>query len=670
MGPGMSTRPLAAGPPADPASRTGPARRLLLPVLVFACACAAFLPALEAGFVKWDDDINFLDHEAWRGLSSRHLAWMFTTFHNGPYQPLAWVTLGLDHASWGMDPFGYHLTSLLFHGATAVAVFLLSRRLLAIASPASSARIDAAASLAAVLFAVHPLRAESVAWITERRDVVSGVLLVLALHAWVGYARDPRAQGARGRYAWSLGLFAASLLAKGIGMTLPLLMLVLDRFPLRRGEPVGRLVAEKVPFLMLSAIAAILAWVGQSQVGAPAAWEGHGLPERLAQACFGLAFYARKSLLPTGLSPLYPLHAPIDPLATRFVLSAAAVIAGATAAFLLRRRLPALGAALAAYAILLLPVLGLAQVGPQLVADRYSYLPAIPLALLVAGVVLRLGGAGTAIGLAAVAALAAPTWRQAAAWKDTITLWTRAVEADPLEGQSRRKLVLALTEEAARAGDPAESTALLERALEACAAGLALAPDPFFASHAARVHSLLAEVRPERAEEHLERALEFTARAVELGRASAGFDGGAYLDHGLLLCRLRRFDEAAQSFRELVERDPEDMDARMMLAQSLIEAGRVADAVEHLEKLRTTIPEHPTVWIEIGRARRLRGERELSQTALRRALQLLLRALGPEAERSSEYQRAVQELKALASAPEPPPPSPSAPPPAPQPGPP
>lgn len=157
--------------------------RLLVPVLIALITFAAFLPTLQNQFVNWDDAENFLDNPHYRGLGWTHLRWMWTT-HLGHYIPLTWMTLGLDYLLWGMNPFGYHLTSLLLHAANAVVFFFVVRRILTLALPSPSERRHAlavAAGVAALLFAIHPLRVESVAWVTERRDVLSGLFYLLTI---------------------------------------------------------------------------------------------------------------------------------------------------------------------------------------------------------------------------------------------------------------------------------------------------------------------------------------------------------------------------------------------------------------------------------------------------------------------------------------------------------
>jgi len=188
---------------------------------------------------------------------------MFTTFHMGHYILLTWLTLGADSLVWGMDPTGYHLTSLLFHAATALCFYAVARRLLAQALPARASPSDSAlgAAAAALLFAVHPLRVESVAWITERRDVVSGLFFMLALLSWLKYVDAPREVKLRW-YAASLGFFGCALLSKALAVGLPVVLVVLDVYPLRRlgGTPrdgphrdvVKEVWLEKIPYVVMA----------------------------------------------------------------------------------------------------------------------------------------------------------------------------------------------------------------------------------------------------------------------------------------------------------------------------------------------------------------------------------------------------------------------------------
>src|SRR5438445_3237916 len=186
--PGQTT--VKARPPEDGSTVPASAARWIqwpVPLLVAVGTLTAFLPALQNQFVNWDDDKNFLDNPHYRGLTETHLRWMWTTFHIGHYAPLTWMTLGLDYLLWGMNPLGYHLTSLLLHAANAVVFYVLARRILTLARPGLAYcghALAASAGSAALVFAIHPLRVESVAWVTERRAVLSGPFSLLTTRVY------------------------------------------------------------------------------------------------------------------------------------------------------------------------------------------------------------------------------------------------------------------------------------------------------------------------------------------------------------------------------------------------------------------------------------------------------------------------------------------------------
>ena len=422
--------------------------RWLPPGLVVAVTLAAFLPTLGNGFASWDDAINFLDNPYYRGLGPAQLRWMFTTFHAGHYIPLTWLSLGLDYLLWGLQPAGYHLTSLLLHAATALAFYFVSLRLLRLALPpaTSPAALRWGAAVAALVFAVHPLRVESVAAATERRDVLSGLFYVLAVLCYLKAVADPARP--RPRMSWSarlrlrlpplwygltLACFAAALLSKSIAVTLPVTLLVLDVYPLRRlggstGWRTPRPWLEKLPFFAFAAVAAAVAFWALFPLGNTRSLEGMPLPLRFLVSIYGLVFYLQKTLIPLDLSPLYPLNFQVT------WIQFSVVIGGACLAWACRHRWPAFTAAAIVYAVTVGPVIGIFQNGPQAVADRYSYLPCLGWAVLFgAGVARwwpqrRILAPVAAVWLAALAFL---TWQQTALWRDSITLWSQAAVVTP-----------------------------------------------------------------------------------------------------------------------------------------------------------------------------------------------------------------------------------------------
>lgn len=427
--------PRGAGSPAAPAS-AAPSTALprfaylLAPVLVV----AAFWPCLAAGWVNWDDDVAVQNNPWLRELSASSLRWMFTESRVGHWTPLAWLSLALNYAAGELEPFGYHLVNVLLHALAALLAALTFEALLARAAPDwDLARRRCAALVGALLFALHPLRVESVAWITERRDVLSGVFWLGALWAWLA-AREPGR--ARGRWiALALALFTLSLLSKAWGLTFPALLLVLLAWPLRElGTPRRRAaLLELGAFALLAAAGGALAMWAQARDHAAVPLSEHTLVERFLQACHGVAFYVHKTLLPLELHALYPLPRDLTLDDPRFLWPALLVPAVTLALAVLARRVPWACVAWFAFGITAAPILGFTQSGVQLAADRYTYLACLPFALLAAAALVRWTGPRAALGLGVLVAgaLGAATWRQCATWRDSRALWERVLSIEP-----------------------------------------------------------------------------------------------------------------------------------------------------------------------------------------------------------------------------------------------
>lgn len=426
-----------------------------LAILVAVLTLAVFLPALGNGFVDLDDRENFLDNLHYRGLGPAQLRWMFTGTFVGHYIPLTWLTLGLDYLLWGMDPRGYHATSVVLHAANAVLFALVAHRLLAHAMGprVTPAGLRLGAVSAALLFSLHPLRVESVAWITERRDMVSGLFFLSTVLAYLRAFREGgRGRLHRGWYAAAVVLFGLCLLSKSIAVGLPVVLFALDVYPLRRlssGTP-GRLrrvlelaVLEKAPFFALSAAIAAVTLITGYHEGLVVGLSEARIAQRLAISGYGLAFYLWKSIWPISLAPLYTLYTPVVPLTARYVVPGTAVLLLSGALLLSARRWPAGLVAWVSYVVLLLPVVGVIPNGPQIAADRYTYLACLGGAVLagaavawcgdavrsgrISRVTRTAGAAAAAVGLG----LASLTVLQIGVWRDSITLWRQAATVDP-----------------------------------------------------------------------------------------------------------------------------------------------------------------------------------------------------------------------------------------------
>lgn len=554
-----------------------------VPIEIALLTAAVFLPALRADWTDWDDPINFLGNPYYRGLGLRQLRWMLTANVMGHWIPVTWLTLGADYAMWGMRPFGYHLTSLLLHAASGGLFYLVARRLLELAMPsASPLGRGCGAAAAALYFAVHPLRVESVAWITERRDLTSGLFFLLTLLAYLkAHERPPDVR--RGWRVASVVFAGLALASKSIVMGLPLALIILDVYPLRRLGPSLRDWAgprawpvwlEKIPFAGLAVGAAAIAYHVQRATGyltdaEPAA--------RVVMVLYNIWFHLWKTVVPLRLGPIYELPAQLGLMDPRYGWTALGAIGITVAVWLLRRRWPAGLAVWLFYLVMLAPVTGVVHTGHHLGADRNTYVPCAGFALLAGAAVVagaearrrrdRLGTvtAVVALGLAALwlAGLATAARIQTAVWHDPETLWRRGVEVDPACSICIHNLAIIMQ----RRGEPEASLVLFRKALS---------------------------LRPDRAEFH-----------------------GNY---GLLLLQMGRREEGEAELRYRLARNPGDFVTRTNLGIALIEDDRLADAISQLEQALRAKPDSVPALDALGRALLADGRVDRAMAVFEQAL--------------------------------------------------
>ena len=348
---------------------------LLLGVAVL----CVFWPALTCGFVNYDDpDYIYQNPDVRGGLNWQSLKWAFTTERAAYWHPLTWMSHLCDCQLYGLEPAGHHLTSLLLHAANSVLLFLLLRRLTG--APCASAFV-------AAIFALHPLRVESVVWLSERKDVLSTFFWMLTVGAYVRYADHLKSQISSFKlyYALALVFFALGLMAKQMLVTLPFVLLLLDYWPLGRLE-LGpnfswRLVIEKIPFFALSIGGSIVIFLVQNRMGAVKSMTMFPFSERLANVPFSYMRYIGKNFWPSGLSLFYA-HRPLGLLE----VGGALCLLGAISALVAWRwrAQPYLAVGWLWFLGMLVPTIGLVQVGLQAMADRFSYVPSVGLWIMVA----------------------------------------------------------------------------------------------------------------------------------------------------------------------------------------------------------------------------------------------------------------------------------------------
>ncbi|HEY1373099.1 MAG TPA: tetratricopeptide repeat protein [Candidatus Binatia bacterium] len=589
-------------------------------LLVAGITFIAFFPALRSGFSLWDDPENILNNPYYRGLGPAQLRWMFTTFLDSMYLPLTWLTLGTDYVFWGMHPVGYHLTSLAFHAAAAAVFYFVAVRLLAAAGGAEGAAVRTAAFVAALFFAVHPLRVETVAWASARGDVVAGFFAMLALLAYVKAAREID----RGRYvrliAYASLFYALALLGKGAALALPLGLIVLDWYPLGRLGSRSAWI-EKLPFFALSFAAGVLALYGKYAGGLLFGLSDFTMVQRLALTGYGLIFYLSKTAAPFGLAPLYPLPPAIEFSDPRFFWSVLAAVALTTALVIYRGRWPWALAAWLWHGALLLPTAGLLQNGPQLAADRYDYLAAPAAALLVGAAALYIyrRSAVAAVSAAAVIVVlfAALTWRQSELWNDPVGLWQRAVSFEPRSHLAQHYFASALL-----------AAGKTDDALRAFEASKQL--NPSYASAYLSIGRIL-EQRGDASG-----AIENYRSAARLFPASAA----AHFSLATQLLKTGQRDEAIAEYRETLKLDPKNADAHNNLGFLLAANGEIESPREHFAAAIELNPRHALAYYNLGMLMLKTGDAQRAAEYFVRALEL--RPGTPEIERALAAARARQ----------------------------
>ncbi|MBL8856993.1 MAG: tetratricopeptide repeat protein [Planctomycetes bacterium] len=590
-------------------------KRTGLVCALVALVVVGFWPALGAEFLGWDDDRNFLLNVHYRGLALENLQWMFTTFHMGPYQPLAWLTLGIDHALWGMDARGYHATNIMLHAVAVVLFFVLARRLFVIARPSwSNTGSDACAFVAALVFGVHPLRVESVAWITERRDVLSGLFFVATVIAWIGYATANERRGLK--YGTALVLFVCALLSKASVVTLPFVLFALDCWPLSRWKTMKRRVLlEKLPFLALSITFAVIAVVGQRATGtAMRGLEDHDLVDRAAQASYAVLFQTWKTLWPSGLSPIYDMPSPFEPFTVRFIASALFVVVTCFVAWWMRTRWPAISVGWFAFLVLLAPVSGIVAVGPQLVADRYTYLACMPFALMLAG---ALGLAwqrrasriiATAAAVLVSAALVGATHLQTKHWRTSTTLWERAYAVDPRSAVACDHLgVMRVMQSQDPSLDTATRIRLLDEAIMLYTRAYENAPHPNHVFNIGGAVSQRAPLDPATRIQEFELAAETMQMGIEFAERTTGVDPRWRVMYASVLIELKRYADA-EAHLDLVQKvQPDNIAALQWRARIALEQGRTEEALALLKRTVAIDAESAALWSVLANTYRALG---------------------------------------------------------------
>ena len=566
------------------AASDGSKERFARPTNILICVCLAALVWIVFGqclghdFVEYDDQNYVYDNSAvTAGLTWRGLQLAFTQPHARNWHPLTTVSHMLDCQLFGLNPAGHHLTSIFLHAAASLLLFLFLRR--------TTAKVWLSAFVAA-LFAIHPLRVESVAWVAERKDALSAFFFMLTLHAYARYTFRPTWS----RYAIVALSFALGLMSKPMLVTVPLVLLLLDYWPLRRldgAKTFRTAVVEKLPLLALSLVSAAATLIAQK------ATVGYGeripLLLRIGNAARACLTYIWQMFWPDDLAAFYPQSA----FSYAAVTTAFALLLGLTAvALLLHKRSPYVTVGWFWYAVSLVPVLGLVPVGLQAHADRYTYLPQIGLYIAISWLVIDLAARTTVVRRLIVCAapvvvlcLATLARSQAGTWRNTQTLWQHAVSVTSNNDLAHYNLASI----AMRRGDVSGAIAHYEQALAGSESGESTSHVSAALLHNGLGIALALQGRQEEAATHYRKAIELRPDFAD-----------AHTNLASLLVGLGATDEAVAHYRAAVGIPPEDADSHLRFAAMLERLQRTEEAGSEYRRglelqARAAAPQHQSV---------------------------------------------------------------------------
>jgi tetratricopeptide (TPR) repeat protein len=530
-------------------------------------------------FINYDDGLYVYGNpEVTKGLSLHGIAWAFTHVHGGNWHPLTSISHLLDCQLYGLNAGAHHFTNVLLHSIAVVLLFLALEQM-------TGARWRSA--VVAALFAIHPLRAESVAWIAERKDVLSGVFFMLTLLTYVRYARKPSA----GRYWVIPCVFALGLMSKPMLVTVPFILLLLDYWPLgrlrnfsfaqtkagnaRNARSVQQLLVEKIPFFILSALSCVATLLAQR--GAIATAEQLSIGPRIFNAFLSCVVYLGQMFWPFRLGLFYPF--PEYGLLAKGLLSAVLLILISAIVFVFRKTHPYLITGWLWYLGMLVPVIGIVQVGMQAHADRYTYLSQIGLSLALVWGVTDVARSWrhrreilSAAAVVTIVILSITAWIQTSYWADSEKIWGRTLAVAPNSNLAQASFGNALLSK----GRAAEAIPYYEKAL-------ALRPDD------AAGHNTLADAL--RRSGRLDEAIAQFRTVLELrDRQGDAKKGEAHYNLANALLEKNQIVESIEEYRHAVELEPNNLDYHNNLGNALLRQGLEADAIAEYEKVLTIDP--------------------------------------------------------------------------------
>ena len=576
-------------------------QKWLVCALLGAAALVVYSQALYCGFVNYDDPAYVTENWHVRhGLNWQAIQWAFTSVTAANWHPLTWLSHALDCRLYGLAPAGHHLTSLLLHAANAVLFFLLLNHL---------TRTLWSSAFVAAMFALHPLRVESVVWVSERKDVLSTFFWMLTVGAYARYADKLKSQASNSKFFYALALlfFILGLMSKPMLVTLPFVLLLLDFWPLGRWkfgpEFSWRPVVEKIPFFVLAAGSSLVTLLAQNRADAVASLARFPLGVRLANVPVAYTRYLMKNFWPADLAAYYPWV----PWRAGEVIGAVALLAGITWLALWRARTaPFLAVGWFWFLGMLVPAIGLVQAGGQSLADRYTYLPCIGLWIMVVWGLHDLAAerpclrqAMPAAAMMAAVLFASAAWHRAGVYKDSKTLWEATLRSCPDDPAAHNNLARWLMNEGQ-----------WDEAIDHCRKTLALLP------HDPNAHDILSLVflHQGRLDDAIAEALQ-SIQSQPRSEENRQTLARVYLQKG-------DFAAAAGAFRQAIQMDPSVPEAWCNLGYALLQQGKVSEAIPAYQRSLELNPDYPLAHNDLGNILLRQGRMDQAMDHFQRAVEL------------------------------------------------
>jgi tetratricopeptide (TPR) repeat protein len=573
-------------------------------LLVALATVCVYGQVVHFSFVSFDDpDYVYENSMVREGLSWKTIKWAFTTSHASNWHPLTWLSHLLDWTLYGSNAGGHHVTNLLLHLATSLVLFFALRRLTGTIWRSG---------LVCALFALHPLHVESVAWISERKDVLSALFWMLTMFFYAGYtASVGTTNGVRQRlqYGFAIASFTLGLLAKQMLVTLPFVLLLLDLWPLKRCQPwtwtrLAKLVVEKIPFFLIAAIFIPIVVSVQKGGGAVVAVDLVPLDQRLENAVVSYSRYALKLLWPTKLAVFYP-YPDIWPLSV-FLSAAAFFVVGWVVALWKFKTKPYLFVGWSFFIGTLVPVIGIVQVGAQSMADRYSYIPSVGFFVAAVWICSDIVSEyatrrriAAVVAVAVLVTLSVAAYLQTTSWRDSVTLYSRGLR------NTERNLTLEMN-----LGSEYLDLKLTNAAIERFEAALKVYPnDPLTHGNLARIYT--AQRNWAEGNKHYEIAI-----------TSSPYNARLQNSYGYALLRQGRVEEALAHLRRALELNPSLAPALFNYGDALRQSGKDDEAIKMLERGLEIEPNEPGAHAMLGTLYYAHGKLEQAQNHLETALRL------------------------------------------------